>query len=367
VERLLGLAESSITLTSSRNPSPFGQPVTFTARVTAPSGTPTGTVNFLDWGRSVLLAAVPLTGNEATFTTRALQVGTDQICANYLGDFNFDGSFGCVHQTVNPGPPPVRSRLVPFRVDPSAKLRSPANPAHLPPSTVQEHRTLAAGGLHTLALRPDGAVWAWGQNFYGELGAPDPVYLQSGLSRVWDDSRTLVRVGYPGFDYLGYPAFSILTGIVSISAGSAHSLALAPDGSVWAWGDNSQGQAGPIPSACMSADACSNIPQEVPGLPYVVAVSAGAVHSLAVSSTGTVLGWGRNGEGQLGNGTAWCQGPDGCAQPGLVKNTDGSPLGGVVAVAAGALHSLALRSDGTVWTWGSSPTYEPLGDGTTES
>jgi alpha-tubulin suppressor-like RCC1 family protein len=105
-----------------------------------------------------------------------------------------------------------------------------------------------------------------------------------------------------------------LTGIVAIAAGAYHSLALRSDGTVVAWGSNNVGQRA-VPS----------------GLSNVVAVAAGSQQSLALKSNGTVLAWGDNSDNQ-------CSVPPG--------------LSGVVAIAAGTFHSLALKSDGTVAAWG---------------
>src|SRR2546425_479741 len=87
---------------------------------------------------------------------------------------------------------------------------------------------------------------------------------------------------------------------------------------------------------------CSIAPVEVSGLNGAVAVAGGGYHSLALKSDGTVWAWGDNSGGQLGNGTN------------TLSNTPVQVFGlsGVVAVAAGGGHSLALKSDGTVWAWG---------------
>ena len=88
----------------------------------------------------------------------------------------------------------------------------------------------------------------------------------------------------------------------------------------------------------------------------VVAVAGGGYHSLALRSDGTVVAWGYNGDGELGNGLLTSR-----ATPGLVKDISGvGPLTGVVAIAASQESSMALRADGTVVAWGTYP-----GDGST--
>jgi uncharacterized repeat protein (TIGR01451 family) len=103
VSQAVGRNPSATTLTSSVNPSAYGQPVTFTATVTGSGGTPTGTVTFMD-GASTLGAAT-LSGGQATFSTSALAVATHSITAVYGGDVNFTGSTSnAVSQAVGRNP-----------------------------------------------------------------------------------------------------------------------------------------------------------------------------------------------------------------------------------------------------------------------
>jgi alpha-tubulin suppressor-like RCC1 family protein len=134
----------------------------------------------------------------------------------------------------------------------------------------------------------------------------------------------------------------------TISAKASHSLALCSDGTVWAWGNNSDGQLGD------GTTVDRTVPVQVEDLRDVVAISAGWGHSLALRSDGTVWAWGDNGYGQLGDGTTINH-----TVPVQVKG-----LRDVFAISGGAWHSLALRSDGTVWAWGYNG-YGQLGDGTT--
>jgi RHS repeat-associated protein len=183
--------------------------------------------------------------------------------------------------------------------------------------------TIAAGFGHTLALKTDGTVWAWGKNSSGQLGNNSA-------------SNSLVPV-----------QVTSLTGAVDVAAGYSHSLAVKSDGTVWAWGSNAFGELG------NNTLVESHVPVQVTGLTGVIAVAAGAGHSLAVKSDGTVRAWGENVSGQLGNNTTTSS-----SIPVQV-----SSLTGAVAVAAGGGHSLTRKTDGTIWGWGSNGSGE-LGNNT---
>ena len=121
---------------------------------------------------------------------------------------------------------------------------------------------IAGGDSHSLALKSDGTVWAWGYNGCGQLG---------------DGSTTnrLTPVQVSG-----------LTGVVAIAGGGSHSLALKSDGTVWAWGCNDYGQLGD------GTTTNRLTPVQVSGLTGVVAIAGGGAHSLALKSDGTVWAWG---------------------------------------------------------------------------
>ena len=185
--------------------------------------------------------------------------------------------------------------------------------------------SIAAGYQHNLALVQDSNVWAWGDNVDGQLGNGN-------------NTASSVPVHIPG-----------LTEVISVSGGTAgyHSLALKADGTVWAWGRNSDGQLG------NGTNVSSNVPVQVSNLNNIVAISGGEYHSLAIRNDGTVWAWGRNGNGQLGNNTS------------VNSNIPVQVIGmtGAVEVAAGRFYSFALRADSTVWSWGEN-LYGQLGDGT---
>ena len=189
--------------------------------------------------------------------------------------------------------------------------------------------SLGSGG-HSLALKESGTVFAWGLNAAGQLG--------DGTQEI----RTTAVQVIDSTDATGY-----LTGITAISAGAQHSLAVKQDGTLWAWGDNYYGQLGD------GTRTTRWYPGQVSGFVGGTAVAGGYGHSLALKQDGSVWAWGNNGYGQLGSG-------DGVYRQLPVQVVDFS---NGIAVAAGKYHSAALRNDGTVWTWGANPSGE-LGNGT---
>jgi alpha-tubulin suppressor-like RCC1 family protein len=181
---------------------------------------------------------------------------------------------------------------------------------------------VATGYYHTLAVKSDGTVWAWGFDGNGQLG----------------DNSTFAKptpIPVPG-----------LTGIIAVAAGDRHSLALKSDGTVWSWGNNGNGQLGD------GTQSARSTPVQVIQLSGVVAIGAGAAFSIALKSDGTVWGWGANGAGQLGDGT----------QTQRLSAVQVAGLTSVMSISAGATHTLALKTDGTVWGWGYNG-YGELGDG----
>ncbi len=170
----------------------------------------------------------------------------------------------------------------------------------------------AAGGSHTLAVKTTGTLWAWGLNGNGQLG-----------------DGTLIQRTVP-------VQVTALTGVLAVSAGTSHSLALKTDGTVWAFGLNTSGQLG---NGTLNQ---ATLPVQVTGLTGVTAIQAGTAFSLALKSDGTVWAWGLNTNGQLGDGTLTLR----------MLPVQVTGLNGVVAIAAGDAHGLARLSDGTVKSWG---------------
>ncbi|WP_309889945.1 RCC1 repeat-containing protein [Archangium sp.] len=194
------------------------------------------------------------------------------------------------------------------------------------PPVRRANLSVAAGMNHSVARRSDGTVWAWGANQAGQVG--------DGGSLA--ERRIPVRV-------------QGLSGVEAVEAGRDYSLVLKEDGTVWGWGTNSNGELGDGTSTSRLT------PTQAAGLSGVVALATLQVHTLALKGDGTVWAWGFNGSGQLGTGSAGPSRSTPAPVPGLTH---------VVDIDTGSGHSLALKSDGTVWAWGYNA-YGQLGDGTT--
>jgi alpha-tubulin suppressor-like RCC1 family protein len=175
-------------------------------------------------------------------------------------------------------------------------------------SSLFEIKAIAAGERHCLALKDDGTVWAWGDNWSGQLG--------DGTKR---SSPSSIQVNG-------------LSDVTAIAAGLGHSLALKNDGTVWAWGDFGYHEDGELGDGTRQGHLT---PAQIPGLLGVKAIAAGSHHSVALKNDGTVLVWGADKEK---------------GQSATPRRLQG--LSQIVAISAGGWYSLALKQDGTVWAWG---------------
>lgn len=217
-----------------------------------------------------------------------------------------------------------------------------ATPVPVYPSGALAGKTVvgvAAGFQFSLAATSDGKVFAWGANMWGQLG------INSTTSK---NEPTLVT------------ATGALAGktVVAVAAGATHSLAITSDGRVFAWGDNSFGQLGDNSIITRQVPVAVDTSGVLAGK-TVLAIAAGYKHSLALTADGAVIAWGYNDYGQLGNGTT-----ANSLLPVALVDPSGLLAGKTVTeIVASYKHSAALASDGTVIAWGYN-FYGQLGNGT---
>ena len=192
-------------------------------------------------------------------------------------------------------------------------------------STIQK---IAVGAYHTVVIKSDGTLWAWGDNTYGQLG-----------------DGTLITRGKP--EKIGTD-----TDWVSVAAGASHTVAVKSNGTLWAWGNNSDGQLGD------GTTTQRKIPYQITSAgDGWTTVTAGADHTVALKSDGTLWAWGSNDYGKLGDGsTTQSKGP-------VQVKSSGN---GWISVAAGRNHTVAVKVDGTLWAWGSNE-YGNIGTGASDT
>jgi alpha-tubulin suppressor-like RCC1 family protein len=261
-------------------------------------------------------------------------------------------------------------------------------------TTIDAHTPMQVSGLsnivaisgrayHCLALKSDGTVWAWGWNINGQLGigtadqnlhalpaqvigltnpatisagyATSVVLMSNGTVQIWGTS-THGELGQGLFGDHSYTPITVpgLSNVASISSGFQEPEALLSNGTIWMWGYGNLGQLGD------GGTNDTNIPGQVLDLTNMIFAGAtGDRDSCAIRADHTVWTWGRNYNGQLGIGMA-----DQVPHSLPVQVPDFGNGGYVVMVQTPDWHSLALRSDGTLWGWGSND-HGQLGNDTT--
>jgi alpha-tubulin suppressor-like RCC1 family protein len=201
---------------------------------------------------------------------------------------------------------------------------------------------VAAGWTHSLALGSDGTVWAWGNNQYNELG---PL-----VQDVSDNSDVPVQV-------------TGLSGVTQIAAGASFGMAIRTtvklgflQHSVWTWGQEVYGQVGNGQLTDPFSSGGVINPYQVTGIPAPAAIAAGTYSAMMVGTDGSVWGWGQDLFSNLGVGS----GNGILYRPTQTLN----PGSGIIQLAAGYDDVLGFRSDGTVIAWGYNSNGQ-LGNGTT--
>ena len=173
---------------------------------------------------------------------------------------------------------------------------------------------ISAGSYHTLALTNTGEIYSFGNNFNGELG-------------------------YGNYDDTNIPTLiPNLYNIIQISSGANHSLALSNDGKIYSFGINNNGQLG------LGDNSSRNIPTLILKIPNnIIQISAGGDHSLALSNDGKIYSFGKNNKGQLGLGNY-----TDINIPTLISKMSNN----IIQISAGAKHSLCLSSSGKIYSFG---------------
>ncbi|TRZ70285.1 MAG: hypothetical protein D4S02_00725 [Rhodocyclaceae bacterium] len=232
---------------------------------------------------------------------------------------------------------------------------------------------ISAGYAHVVALKNDGSLAVWGKNNTGQLGdgttsqslspkqigtgykaiaagkGPDTAYTlavkSDGSLWAWGDNTQGQLGDGSTTAALSPKQIGTATGYLLLAAGYYHSLAIKSDGTLWAWGKNDHGQLGD------GSTTPSLVPKQIGTDTSYVAIAAGESHSVTLKSDGSLWAWGQNGHGQLGNGSSGTDVP----APGNVGS-------GYSLIAAGKYHTAAIKTGGTLWTWGDN-SFGQLGDG----
>ena len=197
-----------------------------------------------------------------------------------------------------------------------------SSPGLMSVSDIETWLMIVAGANHTLGIKENGTLWAWGLNTAGQLGDGTLTQRNSPVQIGTDNNW------------------------ISVSAGYYFSMGLKADGTLWTWGENSlYGQLGD------GTTINKNTPAKI-GNEKWISISAGNDFCLAIRYDGTLWGWGRNNNGQLGDGTL--------SHKNSPIQLSFEPW---VAIATGSTHSMGLKPNGSLWTWGFN-TSGQLADGT---
>ena len=245
---------------------------------------------------------------------------------------------------------------------------------------------VSAGSTHTMAIRRDGTLWAWGGQLNGRLGNGEtsgnqPTPVQIGDDRNWAlvsagnthtvairTDGTLWAWGSPADGRLGNGSTSgdqsspvqigTDTNWAQVAASEQHNLAIRRDGTLWAWGRNEFGQTGQTFEGAPQAATNNSSPVQVgsnTNWEFIAAGSVGTNHSIAVRSDGTIWVWGNNARGQVGDGSVFSS-----HSPMRLGTENWQHISASLQASA---HNVAVRADGSLWTWGANFNNR-LGDGT---
>jgi alpha-tubulin suppressor-like RCC1 family protein len=193
--------------------------------------------------------------------------------------------------------------------------------------SLTDWKQVSCGSNMTAATKTDGTLWVWGSNFVGELGdgttTSQSSPIQIGLLSNWD--------------HVACDAYGLFTS------------AIKTDGTLWAWGDNGYGQLG------QGNNLSTSSPVQVGSLTDWKQVSCGYSRVAAIKTDGTLWGCGYNDRGAMGDNSPFGSGISSPIQIGLLTNWS--------VVECGNDHNVAIKTDGTLWTWGYN-FFGQLGDNT---
>ena len=238
--------------------------------------------------------------------------------------------------------------------------------------------SIAGGQYHSMALKTDGTMWSWGANNYGRLGLNDVIYrsspVQIGAGTTWSKitnshsgthSRaiktdgTMWSWGINNYGMLGDNTvidrsspiqIGALTTWSSIANGQNYAVALKTDGTMWAWGRNDNG-----PSLGDNTIINRSSPVQIGALTTWSSIAGGGLWCMALKTDGTIWSWGRNVEGQLGQTNVIFR-----SSPVQI----GAEIYGWSLASGGTYHFTAIKTNGTMWTWGKNDSGS-LGDNST--
>jgi alpha-tubulin suppressor-like RCC1 family protein len=241
-------------------------------------------------------------------------------------------------------------------------------------------KEIVTGGYHTLSVKTDGTLWTWGANDMGQLGDgtrtnnSTPVQIQgvtncyqvdagNTFSLLLKPDALYCGTGSNDFGQLGDGTTNIKQAFdcidftqAELSIGERHGLFLNTDGTLWAWGHGNFGAIGD------GTNESRYTPVRIGVEANWKEISAGGDQSLAIKTDGTLWAWGDNLQGQLGDGTTTKRYSP--VQIGSDLNWKEISTGGNIDQPDDGHHSLAIKSDGTLWAWGGNH-FGQLGDGTT--
>jgi len=235
-------------------------------------------------------------------------------------------------------------------------------------------KSASAGYFHGMAIKADDSLWGWGVNADGQLGDGTtvdrlkPVKIMDDVASIFAELGQSYAIKTDGSLWVwgwnnegvhgswiassNYYPVKVMDNVAQVVKGYEYSgHIIKTDGSYWAWGDNCMGQLG----NGSKSDHLFGVTQEpIKIMDDVCTISAGAGFCSAIKTDGSLWAWGSNEIGQLGDGTE------------TERLLPVKVMSNVAAVSCGGNHTLAIKTDGSLWAWGWNGDGQ-IGDGTTEN